>query len=82
MRPWTAPQGDGEGAIAALIAATSGGMAIMLWTQRPSAPAGDPALDAACVLAALVAVVAASAGGLGLLRRHRRAKPARPTPRA
>jgi len=80
MTPWTAPEGDGEGAIAALIAATGAGMALMLWTQRP--PAGDPAVDAACLLATVVAVVAAGAGGVGLVRRRRRGRPARPTPSA
>jgi len=69
MTAWTAPAGDGEGTIAALIAAIATGMAIMLWTQRT--PAGDPAVDAACALSAAVAVAAAMAGTVSRLRRRR-----------
>ena len=79
MTPWTAPDGDGEGTLAALIAATGAGMAVMLWTQRTPAPAGDPAIEAACVLATVVALVAAGAGAVGVLRRRRRGGIARRT---
>ncbi len=69
MTAWTAPTGDGEATIAALIAAIAAGMAIMLWTQRT--PGGDPAVDAACALSAAVAMAAAAAGTLSRLSRRR-----------
>jgi hypothetical protein len=77
MAAWTAPDGDGEATMAALIATVAAGMATMLWTQR--APAGDPAVDAACVLSLVVALTAAGAGATRLLRRRRGSAAARRT---
>lgn len=69
MTPWSPPAGDGECSLAALIAATAGGMALVVWSQRT--PPGDAGIDAALAFAAAVAATAAAAGTAAFVRRRR-----------